>query len=67
MEKLGKLTWRSYTAVEALLIISQIELMNKGKCIKAILNKNFKTFVMYIVALKVTEAANIAIYASKLA
>ena len=49
--ELEKLTWRSYTTVEALPITSQVELINKKEFAKAVLDKNSKTFVVHVAAL----------------
>lgn len=51
-----KLTWRSYTIVEALPIICQIKLINMREFAKAVLNKNLKTFVIYITTLDIIES-----------
>ena len=47
-----ELTWRPYTAVEALITTKQLELINKKKYTKAALDEEFKTFVMHIAALE---------------
>lgn len=56
--ELKKLTWRSYTTIEALPTAYQIELIKKRKLAKLALDKNFKTFTMYIAALKATGTDN---------
>lgn len=50
-----KLTWKSYIIVEALSITSQVELINKKKIAKAAIDKNPKTFVIYILAIDITK------------
>ena len=47
-----KLTWRSYTAVEALLTTKRIELIDKKELAKMALDKKSKTFVVYTTAWK---------------
>ena len=51
--ELGKLTWRSYIAAEALPTTSQIELIDKREFARAGLDKNSKTFVIYVAVLEV--------------
>ena len=46
-----KLEWRSYTITEAVLTIKKMELINKKKFAVAALDKNTKTFVIYIATL----------------
>lgn len=53
------LTWRSYTTVEILPTISRIKFINKKKFAKATLDKNFETFVVYIVALAATDGMKV--------
>ncbi len=52
--KLGKLTWRTYTAAEALPTTSWVELINKRELARAALDKNSETFVVHVSALEVT-------------
>ncbi len=52
--ELGKLTWRTYTAAEALLTTSQVELIDKREFARAALDKNLETFVLYVSALEAT-------------
>ena len=47
-----KLTWRSYTTAEALPNIKQVELIDKKEFVKAALDENLKTFVIYVAILK---------------
>ncbi len=61
--KLGKLTWSSYTAAEALPTTSQFELINKREFAKAALDKNSETFVIYVITLDLLTA--ISIYLSR--
>ncbi len=49
-----KLTWRSYTVADALLITSRVELIDKSQFAKVAFDRNFETFVIYISALKAT-------------
>lgn len=49
-----KLTWRSYTTTKALLIIKQVEIIDKKTFAKAILDKNIKTFVIYVISLNLS-------------
>lgn len=49
--ELKKLTWRSYTAIEALLITSQIKLIDKRQFAKAVLNQNSETIIIHVTAL----------------
>ena len=59
-----ELTWRSYTAAEALRTTKQIELTNKKKFAKAELDEKSEIFVVHIAALK-TLLAGMAIYPSQ--
>ena len=43
-----ELTWRSYTAKEALPITQRVEHINKKEFAKAALDKNIKAFVLYV-------------------
>ena len=45
-------TWRSYSAAEALSTTRWEELIDKHKFAKSVLNKNSKTFVVHVAALK---------------
>ena len=56
-----KLTWRSYTAAEALPTTKRVELIDKREFAKAVLDKEFETFVVYIIALKI-PLVRMAIY-----
>ncbi len=49
-----KLTWRTYTAAEALPTTSRVKLINKRAFARAALDKNSETFVIYISALEAT-------------
>lgn len=60
--KLEKLTWRSYNIAEALSTTSQVELIDKREFAKAVLDKNFETFIVHIAALEATKAAGMPIY-----
>lgn len=50
--KLKKLTWRSYDTAEALPITCKVALINKRKFVKVTLDKNYKTFVIYVAVLE---------------
>lgn len=47
-----KLTWRSYTSAKALSITKQVEIINKKKFGKTVLNIELEIFVMYVSALE---------------
>ncbi len=51
-----KLTWRSYTTVEALPTTSRVELIDKKEFAKAAIDENSETFVVYMLALDVAES-----------
>ena len=50
--ELEKLTWRTYTAVKALLTTSWVKFIGKKKFTKAALDENSKTLVIHVSALK---------------
>ncbi len=52
--KLRKLTWRSYTTVDALPTISRVELIDKREFAKAALDENSETFVVHVATLEAT-------------
>ncbi len=52
--ELGKLTWRTYTAVEALPTTSRVELIDKREFARTALDKNSETFVVYVSVLEAT-------------
>ncbi len=54
---LGKLTLRSYTAVEALPTTYRVELIDKREFDKAVIDKNSKAFVIHMSALDVAESS----------
>ena len=63
-----ELTWRFYTAAEALPTTKQIELIDKKEFAKAALYEKSKTFVVYIAALETSPgSAGITIYLSQAA
>ena len=43
-----KLTWRSYTTAEALLIIKQVEIIDKKEFARAALDENLEAFVLHM-------------------
>lgn len=63
VELVEKFILRSYTIIETLSTTQQVEVNNKRKFIKAALDKNFKTFIMYIAIIKVSNM--ISTYLSK--
>ncbi len=52
----GKLTWRSYTAAEALPTTSRVKLIDKREFAKAVLDENSETFVVHVAALELPTA-----------
>lgn len=62
--KLKKLTWRSYTAVKTLLTISRIELIDKREFVRAVMDENSETFVIYISVIAIIKSS---IYSSRVA
>ncbi len=52
--ELKKLTWRTYTAVEALPTTSRVKLIDKSKFARAALDENSETFVIHVSALEAT-------------
>ncbi len=54
-----KLTWRFYTAAEALSTLSRVKLIDKKEFAKATLDGNFETFVMHVAVLEVLIAMSI--------
>lgn len=57
-----KFILRFYTTTKALPNIKQVKFLNKKKFTKAALNKNFKSFVIYIIALEILPASTITIH-----
>ncbi len=55
--ELKKLTWRSYTTVEALLTTSRMELIDKREFAKAAMDENSEAFVVHMSALDVAESS----------
>lgn len=55
-----KLNWRTYITTETIFTAKQVELIDKQKFIKVALDKNFKIFVIYVIALE--ALAGITIY-----
>ncbi len=51
-----ELTWRIHTAAEALLTTSQVELIDKRKFAKVVVDENSETFVIYVSTLDVAES-----------
>lgn len=47
-----KLIWRLYTLVKTLLTTKQVEIIDKKEFVKVMLDKNSKTFIVYIAALQ---------------
>ena len=59
-----ELTWRSYTAVEALTTTKRIEFIDKREFANAVLDEESETFVVHVAALK-ASLAGMAIYPSQ--
>lgn len=53
--KRGKFIWRSYTNAKALSTTNRVEFIDKKKFAKVALDKNLKTFIIYVSALEATE------------
>lgn len=53
--KCGKFIWRSYTNAKALSTTNKVELIDKKKFAKAAMNKNLKTFIIYVSAFEAIE------------
>ncbi len=49
--KSENLTWRSYTATEALSFTSSVKLINKKEFVQVALDKNSENFIVHIAAL----------------
>ena len=47
-----RLTWRSYSTAEVLPTTKRVKLIDKKKFVKAALDENSETFVVYVAALK---------------
>ena len=63
-----ELTWRSYTAVEALPTTKWVELINRKEFPKGALDKESETFVIHVAALKaLPESAEMTIHPSPVA
>ncbi len=63
--ELEKLTWRTYTAAEAIPTTRRVKLINKREFTRAALDENSETFVVHVLALEATmihvsQAAQIA-------
>lgn len=43
------LTWRSYRAVEALLTLKRVELIDRNNFVTVAINENLETLVVYVV------------------
>lgn len=63
--KAGSLTWRSYTIFEALHIARQVKLIDKYEFAKVVLDKNFKTFVIYIAILEAPGPIKMTVHPSQ--
>lgn len=59
---LEKLTWSFYTIAEVLFTISRIDLIGMIEFAKTALNKNLKTFVMFVAALEANKTAEMVIH-----
>lgn len=49
--KAKEFIWKKYSTIETLLIINWMQLIDKQKFIKEILDKNLETFVIYVIVL----------------
>lgn len=49
--------WRSYSTAKALSTTRQVELIDKPKFVKIVLNKNSEIFIVYVAALKFSKLA----------
>ncbi len=54
-----KLTWRSYTAVEALPTTSWVEFINKKEFVKAALDRNSETIMVHVATLEIPTLMSI--------
>lgn len=52
-----RIIWRLYTTIKVLFTIRQVKFIDKKKIIKLVLDKKFKTFEVYVIALEVSEMA----------
>lgn len=50
-----KLTWKRNTVVVIIPMVKQVKLINKYEFVKAALDKDSKTYIVYIATLKNTE------------
>ena len=57
-----ELEWRSYTTVEALPTTKKVELINKRKFAAIALDKNAKTFVVYVATLSAPTSLTTQVY-----
>lgn len=48
----SKLTWKKSIVMEAMTIVKKVKLIDKFEFVKVALDKNAKTYVIYIVILK---------------
>lgn len=64
--ELEKLTWRFYTPIKDMLTINSIQFIAKKEFAKAILDKNIKTFIIYIVILKILTEISIHLFGATL-
>lgn len=55
VEQSEKLTWRSYIAKERLSTTNKVEFIIKREFAKGVLDENFETFVIYVLALEVSK------------
>lgn len=54
-----ELFWRLYTTAKALPTTKQVELINKKKFAKMVLDKNLEIFMIYVIALEVSLVGNL--------
>ncbi len=62
-----ELTWRSYTATEALPTTRRVKLIDKKEFAKAALDENSETFVVHVAALEASKPAGMLIHLSRAA
>lgn len=60
--ELKKLTWRSYDIAEILSTTNRIEIIDEKEFAKVALDKNSKTFVMYVIALEISTTMSIYLF-----
>lgn len=54
--ELKKLTWTIYTTAQTLSTTNQVKIIDKKKFARVAIDKNFKTFIVHMSVLQVTES-----------